>query len=176
MQAVGYRILSAWPAYRVGSDGSIWSRWNRGEFGDWKLMRPTPDKDGYRIVRLYTGGTNGGPWKQARICRLVCEAFHGPCPCGQEVRHLDGCEGNDAQDNLAWGTSVENSADTLRHGTRNRGERHGNVKLTDAQIEEIRSLRGKMLQRTVAEKFGITQSYVSQLSSGVRRSFERLTQ
>lgn len=25
-----YRIVPDWPAYRVGNDGSIWSRWRKG--------------------------------------------------------------------------------------------------------------------------------------------------
>lgn len=163
------RIIATWPAYSVTRDGSIWTRYRPGRGGrlgyEWRALNPTPDKDGYRMVRLYR---EGGAWTQARACRLVCEAFHGPAE-GREVRHLNGRCDDDRAENLAWGTSAENSADTFRHRTQPLGERHHNASLTDAQIDEIRSLKGHMKQREIADRFGITQGYVSEIHSGVRR-------
>lgn len=118
------------------------------------------------MVRLYR---DGGEWKQLRVCRLICEAFHGSPPVGYEVRHLNGHRSDDRADNLAWGTSAENSADMFRHGTAPLGETHHNATLTDAQIAEIRSLKGKMLQREIAARFGTTQAYVSHILSERRR-------
>ena len=164
------RPCPGWPAYGVASDGSIWTRYKRGRGGrvgnDWRRLNPTLDKDGYRVVRLYR---DGGEWKQLRASRLVCEAFHGLPPDGYEVRHLNGRRADDRANNLAWGTSAENSADTFVHGTQPLGENHHNAVLTDAQIAEIRGLKGKMLQREIAERFGTTQAYVSDILSGRRR-------
>ena len=161
--------VSDWPAYSVTSDGSIWTRYRRGRGGrlgyEWRAMNPTLDKDSYRMVRLYR---DGGAWTQARACRLVCEAFHGPAN-GREARHLNGQRGEDRADNLAWGTSAENSADTFLHQTQPLGEEHHNATITDAQIVEIRALKGRMKQREIAEKFGITQGYVSEIQSGATR-------
>lgn len=173
----GFLTLTAWPAYRVGEDGSLWSRYRPGRGGrlgmSWRRMSPTIDKDGYRVARLYAAG---GAWKQLRVSRLVCEAFYGPCPAGQECRHLDGQESNDAAINLAWGTPVENHADKWTHGTARHGETHHNATLTDSQIAEIRSLKGRMLQREIADKFGITQGYVSELhaANGKRLTYKAL--
>ncbi len=164
------RIIVAWPAYSVSADGSIWTRWRRGRGGrlglEWRPLHPSPDKDGYRVVRLYGAG---GAWKQLRVAPLVCAAFHGPCPPGLECRHLDGENTNDAAANLAWGTSTENKADMKRHGTAPLGETHHNATLSDAKIDRIRALKGKRLQREVAEEFGITQGYVSELWSARKR-------
>jgi transposase-like protein len=163
------RIIAAWPAYSVTRDGEVWTRYRPGRGGrlgyEWRALNPTPDKDGYRMVRLYR---KGGAWMQARACRLVCEAFHGPSE-GREARHLNGRNTDDRAVNLAWGTSAENSADTFRHQTQPLGEGHHNATLTDAQVDEIRSLKGRMRQREIAERFGITQGYVSEIHSGARR-------
>ena len=159
-----YRLLAKWSAYRVGADGSLWTRWRRGRGGriglEWREMNPTPDKDGYRTGRLYAGG---GDWKQIRVAVTVCEAFHGPCPKGMECRHLDGINTHDAADNLAWGTPIQNHADKFIHGTQPLGDRHHNATLSDADVAAIRSLKGQRLQREVAAQFGTTQGYVSEL-------------
>jgi len=55
------------------------------------------------------------------VHRLVVEAFIGPIPEGQDVRHLDGSRTNNVPENLCYGTRLENMADQRRHGT------HGNT-------------------------------------------------
>ena len=173
------RQIANFPAYSVSDDGRIWTSYCKGRGGRvgsaWRVLTPTLDRQGYRIVRLYSAG---GAWKQRRVCRLVCEAFYGPAELGHECRHLDGNPGNDAVANLAWGTSAENKADQKRHGTAPFGETHHNATLTDAQVAEIRALKGKMLQRQIAAKFGITQGYVSELQAATakrRITYKELT-
>lgn len=51
------------------------------------------------------------------IHQLVAYAFLGPCPEGQEVRHLDGDPLNNVLDNLAYGTRSQNQFDAVLHGT-----------------------------------------------------------
>jgi hypothetical protein len=56
---------------------------------------------------------------------------------------------------------VENKADELRDGTRNRGERHGNAKLTEADIRRIRARRAAHEPRaTIAADYGIDPATV----------------
>ncbi len=83
-----------------------------------------------------------------------------------ECRHLDGDSTNDVASNLKWGTSAENSADTVLHGRSAKGEQNGNSKLTDDEIAEIRTMKGVAKRRVVAEKFHISITYVSYLWSG----------
>jgi hypothetical protein len=47
---------------------------------------------------------------------LVALAFLGPCPDGQEVRHLDGDPLNNRVDNLEYGSRTENILDVYRIG------------------------------------------------------------
>lgn len=100
----------------------------------------------------------------ATVHTLAMEAFVGPRPDGQEVRHLDGNPRNNRLDNLAYGTSAENKADAERHGSLAHGERSGQSKLTAEQVEQIRArLADGESQESVASDYGVTQSHVSRI-------------
>lgn len=43
-----------------------------------------------------------------KVHRLVCEAFHGPCPPGMETMHRDENGLNNRPENLEWGTRKDN--------------------------------------------------------------------
>ena len=165
-----FRIVQEAPAYRVGRDGSIWTRWRAGKGGRlglaWRPMNPPPDGDGYRVTPLYVGGRR----ITRKVSVLVCAAFHGPRPEGSECRHLDGVRTNDSAKNLAWGTPLENQADRKRHGRAPIGEANPNAALKDEQISEILALKGTVPQKTIAARFGITQSHVSRIHRGAQRA------
>jgi len=54
-----------------------------------RILKPAAHpRHGHLHVNLYSGG---GVRRTGHIHQLVIEAFQGgPCPCGQEVRHIDG--------------------------------------------------------------------------------------
>jgi hypothetical protein len=58
-------------------------------------------------------------------------------------------------EHLEYGTSSENELDKVRDGTHKRGERNNTVKLTEAQVREIRR-RSDEKQRDLAKEFGVT--------------------
>jgi len=110
------------------------------------------------------------------VTRIVCEAQNGPAPtpdhqaaheCGRG--HL-GCV---ARRHLTWKTRTENNADRIRHGTTNRGERHGMSKLTTEDVIAIRSMHGRLLQREIAAQFGVSIMAVNSILKG--RSWSWLT-
>ena len=78
-----------------------------------RVLAHRQDRDGYRTVVLCN--------KEKRVTRavhrLVMEAFTGPCPAGQEVRHLNGLAWDNRLENLAYGTHGRNIADAVEHGT-----------------------------------------------------------
>ena len=98
------------------------------------------------------------------VHRIICEAVHGPAPSpDHEVAHTCG-KGNLGCVNpshLEWKTHVANVADTLLHGTRNRGERNGQTKLTEEEVLQIFALKGVLSQSAIAVMFGITRANVA---------------
>lgn len=126
----------------------------------------------WRYARYADGrghiGIGGIDWTAAR---LVCEKVHGTPPTSKhEAAHNcgKGSEGCVNPRHLRWATRKENEADKLIHGTLTRGERHGGSKLTEADVAEIRSLRGKMLHRDLALQFGVTPSAIGLIQRGER--------
>lgn len=91
---------------------------------------------------------------------LVARTFHGPCPPGQEVRHLDGNPLNNRADNLAYGSRTENILDVYRVGKAWR-------KLTIEQVQDIRQrLRAGERGVDLAREYGVGQSCISAIKTG----------
>lgn len=122
-----------------------------------RVLKPTPDKNGYQKVALY-----GELERRVAVHRLVLEAFVGFCPDGMECRHLDGNPENNRLDNLAWGTPAENSADRRVHGTDIKGEKHHKSKLTEADVVAIRYeyADGTATLASLGRKYGVSRPLV----------------
>lgn len=156
-----WRRIQKHPSYEVSDAGRV--RRLPGEFRrNTHILKTPPNSFGYLIAPL---------WEGRRVVRtvhsLVLGAFVGERPEGLECRHLNG-DNNDARlSNLAWGTPKENAADKLRHGTRSRGESHGQAKLTAQCVRRIveRVAAGEPQYRIAAE-FGVHQSQVSRIVNG----------
>jgi hypothetical protein len=97
--------------YEVSDAGQVWSAPRATTRGG--ILRRNPNHLGYLYVTL----TRCGVQRRLAVHRLVAAAFIGPCPEGQEVRHLDGNPPNCATANLAYGTHGENMLDRRAHGT-----------------------------------------------------------
>jgi hypothetical protein len=119
------------------------------------------DSYGYRATAI-TG-------KIRRVHTLIGPAFHGPRPEGATlIRHLDGNPLHNFADNLAWGTHADNSADMVRHGRAGRGraegERNGSAKLSEAQVQRMRSeWDSGATQVELSIRYGVTQATVSNI-------------
>ena len=120
-------------------------------------------QDGRGYGLMYRDG------KTQRVTRLICTEMYGLPPTPEHhAAHLCGkghllCV---AKRHLVWKSEPENHADKFVHGTTNRGERSPVAKLTEEDIKEIRGMQGKLFQREIAHKFGITQSNVSRILKG----------
>lgn len=120
--------------------------------------------EGYPRVSLCKGGKQ----RSAFVHRLVLAAFVGPCPEGQQCRHLDGNPRNNCLPNLAWGTPYENAQDRVRHGTATalKGEATPAAKLTEADVVVIRASTDT--NRALATRYGVDPSTISLARSGRR--------
>lgn len=138
---------------------SVLARFDRsaGEDGCWPWTGPFQSK-GYGRVRV-----NGRDWFTHR---LVAEHFHGPV-AGRVVRHS--CDnppcGNPRH--LLIGTCADNRRDMLERGRDRpaRGEAHGNVKLTEADVRAVRrALREGQSQSALARSLGVSPTTLSAIA------------
>lgn len=65
---------------------------------------------------------------------------------------------------LEIGTQSENIKDMIRDGTQAKGEKHGQSKLTETQIREIR-LKFNNTQRELAKEYGVSQAQIHRIKS-----------
>lgn len=129
-----------------------------------KLMIPIKSKNGYQSVVLHKGTIK----KSAYIHRLVLETFIGPCPEGQECRHLDGNPSNNIIENLCWGTPTQNQNDRRKHGTDNGGFRHPMHKLKPEEIELLKYLSQHKIKKLILSKmFKINRSQEYRIRRGL---------
>jgi len=160
-----FQELERWPGYRVGDDGSVWSRHRVGPpYGlveAWHRMKPTMNNRGYMTVILRQ---NGKP-RTCQVHRLVLEAFVGPCPDGHEACHWPNPDrANCRLENLRWDTRKANVADAIRQGRHAMGSRNGHAKLTEALVTEIRQrVASGEKQKDLAVEFGVSRSTICQV-------------
>lgn len=176
-----YRHVADAPGYCVGSDGSVWSCWQRSGrepsriSTEWKMMRPglalTPTGGpSHTLVSLYIGGK-----KVTRSVHcVVAEAFLGQCPEGLECCHENGNALDNRVKNLRWDTTAANAADRKRHGNETCGERSGKAKLTEAQVRAMRSEYAAGVPiKIIAEKYGMDRNHTGDVIKG--RSWKHVT-
>ncbi len=117
------------------------------------------DQCGYGCVRV------GG--KMTRAHRVICEKFHGSRPTS---KHMAAHSCNNPMccnpDHLRWATAKENQADRIDAGTHSRGTKHGNSRLAEIDVLEIKKLRGVYTQKELAERFGVSATHICQIQNG----------
>jgi hypothetical protein len=152
--------------YAVDDAGSLWSRVpknGKGPLTDaWRKMAGTASNRG-----RYTAVT----CKRRRhlLHRLVALAFHGPCPPGFEVSHLNGDGRDNRPCNLRYTSHAENESMKAPHGTSSNGSGNANAKLTDSQVEDIRrAAKSRGVGAALARQYGVSQATISFIRSGKR--------
>jgi hypothetical protein len=107
-----------------------------------------------------------GGQKNLLVHSLVLLAFVGLRPLNQETRHLSGARADNRLKNLCYGTKQENAADRERHGAGYRGEKNGNSKLSDVDVDAIRAyFRTTPYKRGMYSKIARQYSVSSRLIS-----------
>jgi hypothetical protein len=101
-----YKTVEGFPNYRVGSDGSLWSRSRGGP-------RSTPPDAPFRRIATGHGRRSSNKRMKVRISNdrvamdipldeLILATFVGPRPEGHEAIHKNGDRADDRLDNLCW--------------------------------------------------------------------------
>lgn len=128
-----------------------------------KTLKPTKTNHGYAEVALCRNGSPAVRYVHA----IVLEAFVGPRPLGMQGCHFNGDKQDNRLENLRWDSRKANFADSRRLGEISRGSAHPTSKLKEADIPDIRKLCAAGLsQRTIADKYGVTQSAISAIARG----------
>lgn len=114
-----------------------------------------PNKGGYYYVRA--GKVNEG------VHRIAFEYHHGKLLDGEVVRHKCDTPNCINPKHLGRGSQQDNMTDKVQRGRQLKGTDCNLAVLTEAQVLEIRKIGGTLLQREIAERYGINQSLVSQI-------------
>jgi len=170
ISTVSYLGIQDYPGYRVGDDGSVWTRKMRGSrdgslTNDWRRLKAYTDRRGAQHVTL----CNGTKPKTRTVHSLVMFAFIGPRPSGMDICHNDGNPANNTVDNLRWDTRKGNMADMIRHDRSTRGERHRLAVLTELQVIDIkRRSNSGAVGRMLAKEYGVSYAQISRIKNGIR--------
>jgi hypothetical protein len=172
VSGVCYRTLDffGFPGYRVGDDGSVWSKWKRVGLGRgskmilgtaWRKLGLYPNSDGYPRVYLR-------PASSWYVHRIVLEAFAGPCPEGMVCRHFpDRNPANSRLGNVQWGTRRQNEQDKIIHDTKLRGSRHPLARFDESSVYQIKEdlFRG-ISQAELARRHRVRHSVICAIAHG----------
>ncbi len=99
-------------------------------------------------------GTVNFDGKKFLVSRKLCEDANGPAPSHfHEAAHScgkgqDGCV---TKRHLSWKTHADNMKDMVNHGRSPKGEKQGRVKLTEADVIEIRLLLKSVRPKEIAK-------------------------
>lgn len=152
-------VLNYEQQYRVSSAGGI-QNINTG-----KILKPRLMPNGYNSVCL----SKDGKTTRYTLHRLVCEAFLGKRPFGNEINHLDGDKINNNLSNLEYVTPKENmhhAFQTLKiqHA---RGERVATAKLTETDVLAIiELLKRECSVGKIAESYGVSRRAIRDIKNG----------
>ena len=131
---------------------------------EWSKCR---NKQGYGTLRF--------KGKMVYAHRRLWEAMFGKIPDGLYVLHR--CDNPPCVniEHLFLGTKKDNSRDSIKKGRAKfpvtlKGEDAPWSKLTLEQVKEIRSLKGMVPQKELANRFGVNQSTISRIQINLRWS------
>jgi hypothetical protein len=136
---------------------SFWSRVNKSDLSGCWLWTGKTNTYGYGVV--YTHGR-----ENVKAHRIAWELSGNPPET--LLRHK--CDNPPCVNpaHLEPGTNAENSRDMVKRGRNRRGERHGNAKLSDQEVYDIRSLFANgAKQKDLVHQFHSTSATISRICS-----------
>ena len=110
--------------------------------------------------------------KHMMVHRFMYEAIIGAIEDGQVVRHQ--CDNPSCcnPEHLLVGSSSDNTQDALSRGRLSVGSGHYNSKLSDAQVESIRTSSSISEAKDLADIYGVTHSHALSIRRGSRGKYQ----
>jgi hypothetical protein len=146
-----WKVIPEHPEYAASSLGNI-RLIKPSKFSTGTPLRPWLSTNGYPQVKI----CGSGKTLTKSVHRLVGSAFHGPCPVGHEIAHLDGNRRNSVPSNLRYVTPKENQSHRIQHGTYKCGETHQTAKLTEMQARVSRRI-SRSCMTFLASEWGVNR-------------------
>lgn len=121
--------------------------------------------NGYTAPNGY-GMVSIAPYRRGYAHRAAWTVANGPIPDGMQVCHR--CDNPPCVNpaHLFLGTVIDNMRDMSTKGRAPRGERAGGVKLTEAQVRDIRA--STKSGSDLAREYGVSRSCISTIVTGQR--------
>jgi hypothetical protein len=150
--------------------------WNKGKGRGIAWIRDHVDHQGkdclpWPMNRSSGYGILGYLGRNHYAHRMMCELACGPAPTAEhQATHSCGNGHNGCCNprHLEWKTHAENQEDRAQHGTKSVWACRG--KLSWAEVNQIRALKGQKTQVEIAELFGVRRATISGIHSGRRRT------
>jgi hypothetical protein len=149
-----WKDIDGFDKYQISNFGRIRSLTKKS---GGRLLTPIKTNKGYLTVRLY----NESGYKQLKIHRLVALTFIDNPLLKEQVNHINGIKTDNNINNLEWVNNQENQIHAISLGLSKiePGEKSRNVKLTQKQVDEIKSkyIYGKKgLSQELSQEYNIS--------------------
>ena len=147
-----------WAKVRIGSIPAL--RPELGPCWEWTARR---NNKGYGMFGV--GSRTDGSAKIVSAHKLAYETLIGPIPNHLESDHLcrnRGCVRPGHIEPVTHAVNCQRSPLSARPS----GEASSSAKLSEAQVQEIRRLRGKVSQRKLAARFAVGKSQIGAIQRG----------
>jgi hypothetical protein len=150
--------------YQVSSIGRVKSLQRISTFNNSKGLKKeiiikTWNDEGYIRVKL----SNNSVEKTYRVHRLVANEFLENPFNKSQVNHKNGIKTDNSVENLEWVTNSENSIHAFENNLRKSplGSNHGNSKLNEQKVLEIRKIGRSKSLKEIADIYCVDKSLIS---------------
>jgi hypothetical protein len=128
-----------------------------------KFLKPTKNRKGYLNLKLCIKKDGVCSEKSVIVHRLVANEFLDNSLNKPQVNHINGIKDDNRVENLEWATGSENIIHSLANNLKipQKGSEHGNSKLTEEKVLEIRKIGRTKTLKEVAKIYNVDISLIS---------------